>query len=116
MVKTHMYKDRIKEICNKEHLTAKQIFEQMKKIHPNIWLATIYRNLNELKEIWELKTIQTKWSEVFYELNIWNHWHLIDQETGKITDFDVSEIINKKLLPTNFDTNNIEINVYWSWK
>jgi Fe2+ or Zn2+ uptake regulation protein len=59
-------------------------------------------------ELNKLKVLGSKW---VYETNIWNHAHLIDNKTGRITDLEMSQL-DTSFIPKNFSTKNIELNIY----
>ena len=54
-------RESIKEflMTRKDHPTADVVYENMKKIYPNISLGTVYRNLSLLSEIGEIQKLST---------------------------------------------------------
>lgn len=52
-------RESIKEflMTRKDHPTADVVYENMKKIYPNISLGTVYRNLSLLSEIGEIQKL-----------------------------------------------------------
>lgn len=44
-MRTHQYRDIIASVCDSKHLSAEDIFDMIKKTHPKIGRATIYRNI-----------------------------------------------------------------------
>jgi Fe2+ or Zn2+ uptake regulation protein len=47
-MRTHEYRDIICSLCNCKHLTAEEVFLEVKKIEPKIGKATVYRNLEDM--------------------------------------------------------------------
>lgn len=111
-MKVHMYKKEISKICYERHLTVDEIFTTIKLKFPKVWKSTIYRNVEEMAENWELKKLKLKDSKNIYETNIWNHAHLICTKTWKIKDLNL-ENLNINWIPQNFLVDKIQINIYW---
>ena len=87
-----MYKKEIKKICTHQHLIIEDIVKKLREKFPKAGLSTVYRNLDEMVSNWELVKLKVLWWKWVYETNIGQHWHLIDNKTGKITDIDISKI------------------------
>jgi len=113
-MKTHYYTQDIVNICDMRHLTVEEIFEEISKIFPEAGKSSIYRNVEQLVEKWELRKVTWIWKKAYFEKNNWNHIHLIDKETWEI--FDLEENIEIKNLPENFETTNIDVKIFWSFK
>jgi len=80
---------------NPVHPTADRVYEQAKKIVPNISLGTVYRNLNQLVEHNALNAIRHG-SVVHYDGNTSEHLHFICDICNKIYDLyhPVDELIS----------------------
>ena len=109
-----MYKKEIKKICTHQHLVIEDIIKRLREKFPKAGLSTVYRNLDEMVSTWELKKLKVLGSKWVYETNIWNHAHLIDNKTGRITDVEISQL-DTSFIPKNFSTKNIELNIYWEF-
>ncbi len=109
-MKTHLYKKEIYDICYKNHITALEIYERLSKQNLNISKSSVYRNIDKLVETWELKRLEWIWKQAYFEANIWNHIHLIDKNTWKITDID--DLNN---IPKNFNIKLIDTKVFWKF-
>ena len=81
------YEKQIYEIVNKlaGHLTADQIFTELKKIYPSVSLATIYNNLNKLCESGLIRKVSIEGSPDRYD-RIEKHDHLVCTKCGRLTD------------------------------
>jgi len=117
----HRYKNEIILLCKAGHKNADQIFSELKKNYPNIWLGTVYRNLNELYQDGILEKIPGIHNKIIYEIkkekddNI--HGHLVCENTWKIISIDVSKIKELDLgLPANFDLKKVEVIFYGKYK
>ncbi len=112
-MKTHFYCDEIVKICNCKHLSVEDIYEKILKKFPDAGKSSIYRNVEELVKTKNLKKIIWVWKKAYFEKNIWNHIHLIDNNTGEIVDLD--ENIKVPNLPDNFKISDIDIKIFWEF-
>ena len=113
-MKTHFYTEDIVNICDKKHLTVDEIFNLLKITYPEVGRSSIYRNVEQLVEKWELKKVVWIWNKAYFEKNIGKHIHLIDEKTGDITDLEINNIKIPDL-PQNFNVNNMDIRIYWDF-
>ncbi|MCQ2559904.1 MAG: transcriptional repressor [Clostridia bacterium] len=67
------------------HQSAEEIYQKVRRKFPHISLDTIYRNLNKLKELGFLTSIQLKDHKMRYEFNQapHHHHHLICLNCGQ---------------------------------
>lgn len=117
----HRYKNEILLLCKTGHKHADQIHNALKKNYQNIWLGTVYRNLNELYQEGKLEKISGIHNKVIYEIkkdandNI--HGHLVCEKTWKIISIDVNKIKEIDLwLPQDFDLKKVEVVFYGQYK
>jgi len=113
-MKTHYYIDDIIDICTDKHLTVDEIFIFLQEKYPEIWRSSVYRNVEQLSDKWKLNKVTWIGKKAYFEANIWNHIHLIDQNTGDIIDLPISSIDFNKL-PKNFNINNADIKIFWTF-
>lgn len=81
------------------HLTAEQIFLELKKTEKKVVLATVYNNLNALCEQNLIRRIKIEGSPDVYDRTV-RHDHLVCKKCGKIADFcfdDLTENLQKQL-------------------
>lgn len=81
------YEIKIYEIVNTscKHMTADQIYSELKKIYPTVSRATVYNNLNKLCDIRIIRRISMEDSPDRYDRTE-KHDHLICQKCGKLSD------------------------------
>lgn len=113
-MKTHYYIDDIINICTDKHLTVDEIFNFLQDKYPEIWRSSVYRNVEQLSEKWKLKKVTWIGKKAYFEANIWNHIHLIDENTWDIIDLPINSIDFEKL-PKNFNINNTDIKIFWTF-
>ena len=74
------------------HATADEIYEEIKKDHPNISRATVYRNLNVLSEMGEIRRMETPGGADRFDHRCHDHCHVRCQKCGRVFDVDVDFI------------------------
>lgn len=47
-MRVHQYREVIQKTCHCRHLSAEEIFDEIKKTHPQVGRATIYRNIEQM--------------------------------------------------------------------
>lgn len=76
----------------KDHPSADTIYENIRKIYPNVSLGTIYRNLALLESIGEIKRITTGDGADRYDCDIKPHYHFICRNCHSVMDLDMENI------------------------
>lgn len=74
-----------------EHLSAEEVFNIVKRQHPDIGLATVYRTLDLLAELNILERINFGDGRTRYELGqheVHHHHHMICLGCGRVQEFD----------------------------
>lgn len=80
-----------------DHMTAEQIFIEMKKTSPKVVLATVYNNLNSLCEGGEIRRISVEGCPDRYDKTL-RHDHLVCCKCGALTDVMLPDLM-KELQP-----------------
>ncbi len=91
--------------ANVVHPTAEYLYAVLKAKAPNISLATLYRNLNQLADNGVIKKIDGLEAPSHYDHNTHEHYHFICDECKRV--FDVSsdvapDIVRKTEEETGF--------------
>jgi len=82
---------------NKEHPTAKRIYQEIRMAHPTVSVATIYATLKVLKEIGFIQELNLPDGQSRFDPNLEPHAHLICEKCGDITDWEdplLSELVS----------------------
>ena len=80
------------------HPSAQWIYENVKKVIPNISLATVYRNLGLLEKNGEIIKIQGDFAEDRFDGNPKNHAHFICKCCGSVLDTDIDGDLKLKII------------------
>lgn len=87
------YKEKVLEIveASRSHLTAEQVFAQLRKTYPQVVLATVYNNLNRLWEEERIRKVSVEGMPDRYD-RIARHDHLVCKGCGKLLDVDLEDM------------------------
>lgn len=83
--------DTIRE--SERHLTAEEIYLQIKQKLPSIAMATVYNNLKVLVEEKKIKRLQFPGLPDHYDRNLLYHEHLICEACGEVTDAQIEAFL-----------------------
>ncbi|MEA3304978.1 MAG: transcriptional repressor [Patescibacteria group bacterium] len=114
-MKKHYYHDDIISICDNNHYTVEEIFARIVEKYPEAGKSSIYRNVEQLAERGELRKVIGVGKKAYFEKNKGNHAHLIDQQTGTITDIDFSDPIVVPHIPKGFEVEHVDIKIFGSY-
>lgn len=76
------------------HMTADQIFIQLRQIYPTVALATVYNNLGKLCQSGLLRKISAEGMPDRYD-RPQRHDHLICQVCGKLADLHLADLTDQ---------------------
>lgn len=74
-------------MSRKDHPTAEQVYEDVKKEIPNISLGTVYRNLNFLAD--EGKILKVDLEKSVFDSTLEVHNHMLCEKCRRVVDVDV---------------------------
>lgn len=76
---------------SQEHMTAEEIFLQLKKTEPRVVLATVYNNLNLLSREGRIRRISVEGAADRYD-KVKRHDHLVCRSCGKLSDICFADL------------------------
>jgi Fur family transcriptional regulator, peroxide stress response regulator len=104
------------------HPTAENIIDHIRKNHPNVATATVYKVLDALIENKLIYKVKTDKDIMRYESIVEKHHHLYSAESDRIEDYfdsELNELISnyfqKKGIP-NFEIEDIKLQVIGKFK
>ena len=100
---------------SREHPSAQHIYNQVKKIHPTVSLATVYKTLEVLRDLDLVQELNFPKGQARFDSYMNPHINLICVKCGKITDIDdvtAGEIAKKVAAVTKFKPNGQRLDVY----
>lgn len=89
--------------------TAEDLHDQIRKRHPEIGLATIYRHLKNMRAEHAIYFYKCD-GRLVYSKEKKSHCHFICEETGKIIHFDIDSLdFLKNKIPGTIDSFQLEV-------
>ncbi len=84
-------------MTRKDHPTADVVYENVRKIYPNISLGTVYRNLSLLSELGEIQKLSNFGGADHFDGCVTPHCHFMCKKCGQVLDLE-TEDLNEALL------------------
>jgi Fur family transcriptional regulator, peroxide stress response regulator len=100
---------------SRAHPSAQQVYEEVKKIHSTVSLATVYKTLEVLRDLELVQEINLPKGQARFDSYMKPHINLICLKCGIITDLDAitaEEITNRVTAATKFKPTGQRIDVY----
>lgn len=94
----------------KSHATAEQIYDEIARAHPTVSRATVYRNLNLLAELGEIRRLEIPGSADCFDHIAARHCHVQCRECGRVFDVDMEFVTG--LESRIRDTHGFEVSDY----
>ena len=92
------------------HISAEEIFDEIKKEDRKISLATIYNTLKQFRNIGLLKELVIDQNKSIYCTNHDAHYHLLIEDENKIIDIPQKNIdLNIPEIPACLNLHNIDV-------
>jgi Fur family peroxide stress response transcriptional regulator len=100
---------------SRAHPSAQQVYDEVKKIHPTVSLATVYKTLEVLRDLDLVQEISFPKGQARFDSYMNPHINLICLKCDCITDLDditVKEITRKVAAATKFKPTGTRVDVY----
>jgi Fur family peroxide stress response transcriptional regulator len=100
---------------SRAHPSAQQVYDEVKKIHPTVSLATVYKTLEVLRDLDLVQEINFPKGQARFDSYMSPHINLICLKCGNITDLDdttAKEITRKVAAATKFKPTGQRMDVY----
>lgn len=75
-----------------DHPTADTLYSEIRKEYPNISLGTVYRNLNLLVELGEIRKITCGDGKDHFDADTGSHYHFVCRSCGSVLDVPMDTI------------------------
>jgi Fur family peroxide stress response transcriptional regulator len=100
---------------SRAHPSAQQVYNEVKKIHPTVSLATVYKTLEVLRDVNLVQEINFPKGQARFDSYMTPHINLVCLKCGNITDLDdmiLEEITRKVISSTRFKPTGQRVDVY----
>lgn len=97
------------------HPTAQRIHDEVKKIHPTVSLATVYKTLQVLEELNLIQELNFPHGQARFDSFMKPHINLVCSQCGNIQDLDefiTREIVEKVAATAKFTATGQRLDVY----
>ena len=81
----------------KTHPSVDWVYERIRKIYPDVSLATVYRNLKRFCEQGRVKSIGVVNGQERFDADVSDHSHFVCKECGKVLDIPESFLLPEML-------------------
>ena len=102
-------------VNSRSHPSAQQVYEEVKKIHPTVSLATVYKTLEVLRDLDLVQEINFPKGQARFDSYMSPHINLVCLKCGSISDLDdmtIKEITLKVTESTKFKPTGQRMDVY----
>ena len=94
----------------RRHITAEELYDEVKKDNRKISLATVYNTLKQFTNINLIREIVVDQNRSLYCTNNESHYHLYIEDEGKIIDIPTKNIdLNIPSIPACLKLHNIDV-------
>jgi Fur family peroxide stress response transcriptional regulator len=100
---------------SRDHPSAQRIYNEVKKVHPTVSLATVYKTLQILTEKGMIQELDLPESQARFDSNVEPHINLVCLQCGNIQDFDdnaAREIVERVAAKAEFTWTGQRIDIY----
>ena len=102
-------------LSSREHPSVPRIYQEVRKIHPTVSLATVYKTLQILRETGSVQELNFPQEQARYDPYLEPHINLVCSRCGKIQDLDdpiAQELIKRVFTVTKFKPTSQRLDVY----
>lgn len=100
---------------SREHPTAQRIFMEIKKVHPTVSLATVYKTLQVLKELYLVQELAFPHAESRFDSFAEPHLNVICIRCGEVVDVNdrsAREIVSRAAAKTRYTVTEQRFDIY----
>ena len=100
---------------SRDHPTAQRIYDEVKKVHPTVSLATVYKTLQILAQHNLVQELDLPESQARFDSYVEPHVNLVCVRCGNIQDFDddaAQELVERVAAKAEFTRTGQRLDVY----
>ncbi len=100
---------------NRDHPTAQRIYDEVRKVHPTVSLATVYKTLQILTEHGLIQELDFPQSHARFDSYVEPHINLVCLRCGNIQDLDddvAREMVARMTAKTEFTRTGQRLDIY----
>jgi Fur family peroxide stress response transcriptional regulator len=100
---------------SRDHPSAQRVYDEVRRIHPTVSLATVYKTLQILTEHGLVQELDLPESQARFDSYVEPHINLVCKRCGNIQDFDDSaarEMVEKVAAKAEFTRTGQRLDIY----
>jgi Fur family peroxide stress response transcriptional regulator len=100
---------------SRDHPTAQRIYDEVRKVHPTVSLATVYKTLQILTEHGLVQELDLPGSQARFDSYVEPHINLVCMRCGKIQDFKdnaAREMVDRAAAKAEFTRTGQRLDIY----
>jgi len=100
---------------SRDHPTAQRVYNEVRKMHPTVSLATVYKTLQILTEHGLIQELDLPQSQARFDSYVEPHINLVCMQCGNIQDLDddaAREIVERMTAKTEFKRTGQRLDIY----
>ena len=102
-------------LSSREHPTAQSIYRDVKRLHPTVSLATVYKTLHVLNELRLIQQLPLPQGETRFDSNVDPHLNAVCLHCGVVTDVKdqtLSNVVSRAASKTKFNVTGQRFDLY----
>lgn len=102
-------------LSSPEHPNAQRIYQGVKKMHPTVSLATVYKTLEVLKKLRLIQELPLPHNETRFDPNVSPHINAVCLRCGRVTDVkdqSISSVVSRAASKTKFTVTGQRFDLY----
>ena len=102
-------------LSSREHPTAQRIYRDVKRLHPTVSLATVYKTLLVLNEMRLIQQLPLPQGETRFDSNVDPHLNAVCLQCGGVTDVkdqSLSNVVSRAASKTKFTVTGQRFDLY----
>ena len=102
-------------LSSREHPSAQRIYREMKKLHPTVSVATIYKTLQVLRELGLVQELTFPQSETRFDSNVSPHVNIVCLQCGSVSDINdqaIRSVVGRATSRIKFTVTGQRFDVY----
>ena len=94
-----------------DHLTADQVFEELKKSCPTVSLATVYNTLHQFTEAGLIRVLSVESARTYFDTNVSDHHHFFVEGRNEVLDIPLSNLVidNLPVPPEGMEIAHVDV-------
>jgi len=100
---------------NHEHPSAQRIYREVKRLHPTVSLATVYKTLHVLRELRLVQELPFPQDETRFDSNVTPHFNAVCLRCGHVSDVNdrvTREVVAKAASRARFTITGQRLDIY----